>query len=609
MRINFKKIQLKNFMSFSKQSFDISACSGMNLVQGKNNDIPGSKNGSGKSSLFAALLYVLFGQLQTKIKNENLANKFIDDKDMDLALLFDVDGEEYKIQRGLVKGKSSYLELFKTQDGKEVNITKSTIPETQQFIEKELIHCDVSIFLRTMLLTADQSYSFYMLKKADKKDFIDKLFDISMFESMYKLIHKDVLVLEKESLACQNQMMVLNKNHDDYNARLAAFEQSRNARLKILQDGIAQLQKKLEATKQVEVKSNTQVIAKLEDALEKLRSQYDTCAQGVLALQSEDGKIDVSLHKLNESKASRQSIIGKHRDILHKLCANCKKVFMTHYSIDKMLVEIKELDSKSKALESAKSSKQAQIEDSKKKMADFRQKMSKAQSKLKELSEQSSRASRDLQQVQSQLDEQTRDFNKELRSTNPYADLIQKSKKEINEGTKKLSKIEEKSKYLSFAESIVSQETIRKFIVKDLVVLLNNKIKTYLTKLGAKYYVEFNEDMDYNFVTSRGTYEWSNFSAGERMRIMIATSFAFRDFMSIRNGLNSNILVLDEYFDSAIDSLCVENIISILKDFSAKQNQNIFVISHRPEVSTEQFDNIILVEKTDNIAEVHVLPT
>ena len=116
----------------------------------------------------------------------------------------------------------------------------------------------------------------------------------------------------------------------------------------------------------------------------------------------------------------------------------------------------------------------------------------------------------------------------------------------------------------------MSQETIRKFIVKDLVVLLNNKIKTYLTKLGAKYYVEFNEDMDYNFVTSRGTYEWSNFSAGERMRIMIATSFAFRDFMSIRNGLDSNILVLDEYFDSAIDSLCVENIISILKDFSAK---------------------------------------
>ena len=160
---------------------------------------------------------------------------------------------------------------------------------------------------------------------------------------------------------------------------------------------------------------------------------------------------------------------------------------------------------------------------------------------------------------------------------------------------------------MKFAESIVSQDTLRKFIIKDLIVLLNNKIKTYLTKLGAKYYVLFDEDMDYEFVTPSGTCEWSNFSAGERMRIMVATSFAFRDFMSIRNGLNANILVLDEYFDSAIDSLCVESIISILKDYSSMQNQNIFVISHRPEVSVEQFDRLIQVEKTNNIALIKVL--
>ena len=139
--------------------------------------------------------------------------------------------------------------------------------------------------------------------------------------------------------------------------------------------------------------------------------------------------------------------------------------------------------------------------------------------------------------------------------------------------------------------------------------MLNNKIKTYLTKLGAKYYVEFDEDMDYEFIIPGGSCEWSNFSAGERMRIMIATSFAFRDFMSIRNGLNANILVLDEYFDSAIDSLCVESVLNILKDFSMKQNQNIFVISHRPEVSIESFDRTILIEKTNNISRIEICQT
>ena len=195
----------------------------------------------------------------------------------------------------------------------------------------------------------------------------------------------------------------------------------------------------------------------------------------------------------------------------------------------------------------------------------------------------------------------------EKTAVNPYVDLLDKSKADINCETDRLSKIEEKTSYLKFAEGIVSQDTIRKFIIKDLIVLLNNKIKTYLTKLGAKYYVEFDEDMDYDFVTSSGTYEWSNFSAGERMRIMVATSFAFRDFMSIRNGLNSNLLVLDEYFDSAIDSQCVESIISILKEHSRDQEQNVFVISHRPEVAVDMFDRLILVEKTNDIAKVKVL--
>ena len=88
---------------------------------------------------------------------------------------------------------------------------------------------------------------------------------------------------------------------------------------------------------------------------------------------------------------------------------------------------------------------------------------------------------------------------------------------------------------------------------------------------------------------------------------MVATSFAFRDFMSIRNGLNSNLLILDEYFDSAIDSLCVEGIIGILKEYSKNQDQNVFVISHRPEVTVEQFDRLVRVEKTDNIAHIKVL--
>ena len=124
MRIDFKRIEIKNFMSFAEESFDISACRGMNLVQGKNNDIPGAKNGCGKSQLWNALLYALFGQLQTKIKNENLANKYVSDKDMDLVLSFSVDGKDYKNRRDLARGQSSKLSLLEDEGGSQNDKTQ-----------------------------------------------------------------------------------------------------------------------------------------------------------------------------------------------------------------------------------------------------------------------------------------------------------------------------------------------------------------------------------------------------------------------------------------------------------------------------------------------------
>lgn len=598
---------MRNFMSFAEESFDIASCKGMNLVQGKNNDILGSKNGAGKSTIFSAILYVLFGQLQTKIKNENLVNKYVKDKDMDLVLDLDIDGVSYKIRRGLAKGKSSYLALIKVEDGNEVDITKSTIPETQEFIEKELVHCDATIFLRTILLTADQTYNFYMLKKADKKEFVEKLFDISLFEDIYKLIHKDSLALDKESLAVQNRIIVLNKNYEDYQSRMKAFEDSRKAKLKVISESVEQLEKKYDDAKHIEVKSNADVVAKLERAIDKLQDTYSSDIESSKVLQSKLNQVELSMHKLNESKKSRELAMSKHKDILDKLCNDCKKVFMKHYNLDTMLKEVEEISSKKESLAQSKTNIDGQSNAIDNKLKETKAKIEKARIKLRELTEESSRANRALVKAEAELNDAKSNLKKVNDDVNPYVELVDKCNKDIKDETSQLSKVELKSKYLKFAESIVSQDTIRKFIIKDLIVLLNNKIKTYLSRLGSNFYVEFDEDMDYEFIASNETYEWSNFSAGERMRIMVATSFAFRDFMSIRNGLNSNLLVLDEYFDSAIDSLCVESIISILKDYSKKQNQNVFVISHRPEVSVEQFDRLIQVEKTNNIASIKVL--
>ena len=110
--------------------------------------------------------------------------------------------------------------------------------------------------------------------------------------------------------------------------------------------------------------------------------------------------------------------------------------------------------------------------------------------------------------------------------------------------------------------------------------------------------------MNYTFISDGGECEYDNFSSGERARLMIAACFAFRDFMHIRNNFSSNILILDEFIDGAIDSLAIESILDVLKDFSNMWKQNIFVISHRKEIQNDVFNHIIQIVKADNISKI-----
>ena len=116
---------------------------------------------------------------------------------MRVSLSFEADDAHYRIVRGLAKGKTSYLELY---DG-ENDITKSTISETQAFLEEEILRCNAATFSRTMFLTSSQTYNFYEMKKSDKKEFVEQLFDIGVFGDMHQAIHRDILDADKRILA------------------------------------------------------------------------------------------------------------------------------------------------------------------------------------------------------------------------------------------------------------------------------------------------------------------------------------------------------------------------------------------------------------------------
>lgn len=606
MRIEFKRIEMSNFMSFESEVFDFAAQDGMTLVQGVNNDFPGQKNGAGKTTAFLSLFYALFGEMPGKMKNENIINRQASSRDLRVVLWLDVDGTSYKIARSITK-KASALELKKLgASGEEEDITKSSIAETQEMIESDILKCDPAIFLRTILLTADQNYNFYLLKKAEKKEFVEKLFDIGVFEDIWKLVHRDILDLSKDILAKQSYLMGLSKSVDDYTEKLESYKAEHETKLKMLNESVKSAEADLEKRRSAVVSSNDAVVKKIEDAIEKLDEKVAGFRRRQMEVVQKISKCDLGIHKLKTGKAASEKTVAKHAEVLEKLCDDCKTVFKNYYSLDTCMKDISEANEKIAKLNAASSKLQGEKKSLDAAIADDESMVSKLRAKLREVNAKVSDARAALARLESRAESLRSDLAKAKAEKNPWLEMLEDSKKKISEKTTELDELGSKHKKLELAESIVSQETLRKFVIKDLVVLLNNKIKTYLTKLGAGFYVEFDEDMDFEFVTPSGKCEWGNFSAGEKMKTMVATSFAFRDFMSARNGLSSNILVLDEYFDSAIDSLTVESVLDLLKEMSKSLNQSVYVITHRQEVSPDAFDHLMVVEKTGGISHISI---
>ena len=605
MRIDFRKLEIHNFMSFDDTVLEFPSEPGLNLICGKNNDIQGAKNGSGKTRLIDSLVFALFGQTKDGLKNENIHNKYVPGKDVRVVAYFDIEKHSYKVASGFNNSGRPYCELYETTDGKEDDLSKSSIAETRSYLTDEILHCDLSIFLRTMLLSSDNNYNFFRLRKAEKKEFIEKLFDISVFGDMYSSIHREVLSLDKDIVSRQNKILVFNKNKDNYAKQAESYSTVKVSKLKALEDKKTALQAELDELKNKDIKSNSEEVGKYELACNLLSDKILAHSTALNAARSKVSEISVQISALEASKSQKQKILDKHQSILGKLCDKCVTAFKDHYNIATYADEIATADKEIACLLESKSKQKEAMAAEQTAIDTLNTKLNLANTKIRTLTAAFNEANRQLANLTAQISVTDTSIAHLAAETNPYTALLEMNDADLAKETKELEVVSGKYKYLKFAENIVSQDTIRKFIISDLIGLLNNKIRSYLLKFGAKYYVTFDSDMNYEFKTEGGTYEYDNFSSGERARIMIASCFAFRDFMRIKNNLSSNILVLDEFIDGAIDSLAIESILDILRDFSKTWNQSIYVISHRKEaLSSDHFSKVIQVQKTHNISKI-----
>lgn len=607
MNISFGKIKIHNFMSYENQEFDFSDNRGLVLVTGENKDIKDSKNGTGKSSLFSALLYALFGQLQYTIKNANLKNRYAKDNVMWVELeFFDDLRNRYVVKRELNKYGSTVLSVNKfDKEGNKENLTRFSIAETDNFLQKEILKCDISIFLRVIFLSSDQNYNFFKLTASAKRDFIEKLFDITAFGEIYSAMHKDLLKLDKEISKQQGNLVALNKNQENYETKLKAFKSEKAAKLSELAEKITEIKEQMVELQKNQVSTGSKNIKKLETAMNTLSKVILECESTEREVKKKKTLAESVQMRLNAKLKSCKDILDKHAEMLELLCSDCKPLVKKYYNLDKYSKDAE----KAKVKMAEVSEKMAELQKAEKtvikKRTNTEAKYEKCEQALETIKENIKNTESKIKHAEVELAGLEKMHASTESQVNPYEELITEVTSEIECKNKELAELEQTSNYLKFSENIVNADTLKKFIIKDLVLLLNNKIKHYLALLGGEFECIFDENMDSKFVTSGGECDYANFSSGEQMRLMIATCFAFKDFMQTRNNFSSNILILDEFIDSGIDDLAIDGVLRILEDFKDENNQSIYIISHRISMADSyNFDNAIKIVKQNNLSSV-----
>ena len=628
VRVKVKKIDIHNFLSFEDEEWDFDNTSRLVLVKGVNKDtestLGNTSNGSGKSAWSHALMYALFGQLSGKIHNSNLKNKYADKlrDGWKMSVAVEVDTivsntnvKAWKIARGIQKGSSTVvLQLFELDENNEwKDISKSTSANTQKFIEDNVLYMNFEMYQRLVMLSVDDKYNFFKLNASQKRDFVETLFDTSIYSKMYKLMGDD---MKAKNMTIQN----LKVNQVKYSKTKEVCEESIERYKASVNDQIAETNK--------EKKELEEKVEGFDPKFQEIAEQQKVVEEALAKIRENKGKLDDIISKCNDTMTSarieinnhettishHQRELNKHKEVLGMICEDCKNVVNKFYSLDVYRTEIDNLN--------------AQIEEEKGKIENCSKQIAKVKvyddklkademAKMGELSE-TQVEERNLQFQKSQLLKSIKELERKVadlvdsmenEDKIPSYDVYKQTLKDIEEVEKELKDESMRLCLLKIGSEIVSPDAIKRNIISRVVSSINAMINANLSELCVNFTCNLTNDMnDYEIQSSGGELDFPNLSFGEQMKLIISSQLAFRKFLVSRFNVCMNIMIIDEIVDRALDSVAIQKLLGMLLQLSQKENTNISIISHRGEVETMFKDmpeaQLMVVEKQDNISKI-----
>lgn len=576
MTIKIKDLSVRNFMSVGNVSQGVNfnreqltLVLGENLDQG--GDDSGSRNGTGKTTIINALSYALYGQALTNIKRNNLINK-INNKGMLVTLHFEKDGVDYRIERG--RSPNILKFYIDNQEQKLTDESQGDSRQTQETINT-LLGMSHDMFKHIVALNT-YSEPFLSMRANDQRAIIEQLLGITL--------------LTEKATALKEQIRITKDAITEETLKIEAIRAA-NSKIEASIEQLASRQRAWQAKNKKDIEKFESAILELErlDIDQELESHellqnWNELNNAREALGKERSTLETALLRADNSVKKLQKDI---KDLDDAVCYACGQELHEDKKSEILAKKTKELnDSTSYQLEVSK--KLEDVMKGLKDIGDIDRRPSTFYDTAKAAYDHRSNVDGLKQSLKSKLEEE-----------DPYQaqidDLKTTAMQEIC-----WDKVNDLTNFKDHQEFLLKLLTnkdsfIRKKIIDQNLAYLNNRLTYYLDRLGLPHQVTFQNDLSVEITQLGQDLDFDNLSRGERNRLILGLSFAFRDvWESLYQGIN--LLFIDELIDSGMDTAGVENSLSILKKMGREREKNIYLISHKDEL-VGRVNNVLKVIK------------
>ena len=569
--ILFERIRWKNFLSTGNHFTEV------NFTKTENTLIIGN-NGAGKSTILDALTFVLFGKSFRNINKPQLVNS-INEKDCLVEIEFKISSSEFKIRRGI---KPAIFEIYK--NGELFNQDASS-SEQQKWFEQSVLKMNFKSFTQIVILGSSNFVPFMQLSAANRREVIEDLLDIKIFSSMTNIVKEKIravrddvrtLTLKKESL--QDKVRMQNDFIQEIESRSKEDITTKKGSITTLMEEVSEYMEqnsKTQTTIESRTKEQEKVIGAA-DKLSKLNTLKGQITQKVTTITQE--------HKFfNENT----------------VCPTCHQEIEEEFRVNR----ISDVQNRAKELKDGYVKLEETIKFEKERERQFNV-LSKEITKLTHgISQNNTRIASHQRRIQD-LESEIQRITDQLQNSSTEYEKLTKFQEDLEKSDTDLSEKKETIAYYDFTQSLLKDSGVKSKIIQKYLPLINKQVNRYLQMMD--FYINFTLDEEFNESIESPIHEnfsYTSFSEGERQRIDLALLFTWREVAKFKNSTNTNLLIMDEIFDSSLDGFGVEEFLKIVK--YVIDDSNTFIISHKTDLH-DKFDTVIKFEKFKGFSRVVV---